>query len=94
MANTTLFLIQAAYSNTEKVWIDLAEMAQTDDSIIVLGDAVLQITLNIVKDYSNLYCLSNEQTLLNDDVKEHISVIEYTELADLVLQFRRCVTLK
>lgn len=69
-------------------------MAQTDDSIIVLGDAVLQITLNIVKDYSNLYCLSNEQTLLNDDVKEHISVIEYTELADLVLQFRRCVTLK
>ncbi|MFM6957155.1 MAG: hypothetical protein ACKOXD_00940, partial [Acinetobacter sp.] len=73
---------------------DLAEMAQTDDSIVVLGDAVLQITLNIVKDYSNLYCLSNEQTLLNDDVKEHISVIEYTEFADLVLQFRRCVTLK
>ncbi|MFM6958655.1 MAG: hypothetical protein ACKOXD_08935 [Acinetobacter sp.] len=68
MANTTLFLIQAAYSNTEKLWNDLAEMAQTDDSIVVLGDAVLQVTPNIVKDYSNLYCLSNEQTLLNGRV--------------------------
>jgi len=94
MQNTTLFLIQAAYSNAEKVWNDLAAIAQTEDSIVVLSDAVLQLTPSVVKDYSNLYCLSNEQSLLNDDVKEHISVIEYTEFADLVLQFERCVTLK
>ena len=69
-------------------------MAQANDSIVVIGEALLQIPENILTAFSHIYCLSNEQNLLNDSVKDRMSIIEYSQFADLVLQFERSISLK
>ena len=94
MENSTLFLIQSPYYNTDKIWIELAQMAHVHDTIVVMGDGLLLLTKKIVDLYPNLYCLSNEQNLLGDEIKSEVKIIEYVEFADLVLQFKRCISLK
>lgn len=94
MKNRTLFIIQSNYMNTDKILVELAQMAQTEDSIVVMGDALLKLTNAIVGVYPNLYCLSNEQTLINNKFKPQFKVIEYSEFADLVLESVNSVSLK
>ena len=43
MQNSTLFLIQAPFSQMDKTWQELSDMANADDSIVIMGDAILQI---------------------------------------------------
>ncbi|MDH0030198.1 MULTISPECIES: hypothetical protein [unclassified Acinetobacter] len=94
MKNSTLFLIQSPYNNFNKILDELSQMAKADDHIVMMGDSVLQVTDAVVDIYQNIYCLSNEQSLLQDDLKEHVRILEYAQFTDLVLQFQRCITLK
>ena len=94
MKNSTLFLVQSPYNNFNKILDELAHMAKADDHIVMMGDSVLQVTDAVVDSYQNIYCLNNEQSLLQDALKQHIRILEYAQFADLVLQFQRCITLK
>ena len=94
MKNSTLFLIQSPYNNVSKILAELTHMAKADDHIVMMGDSVLQVTDAVVDIYQNIYCLNNEQSLLQDALKQHIRILEYAQFADLVLQFQRCITLK
>ena len=94
MKNSTLFLVQSPYNNVNKILDELAHMAKADDHILMMGDSVLQVTDAVVDSYQNIYCLNNEQSLLQDALKQHIRILEYAQFADLVLQFQRCITLK
>ena len=94
MKNSTLFLVQSPYNNVNKILDELAHMAKADDHIVMMGDSVLQVTDAVVDTYPNIYCLGNEQSLLQDALKQHIRILEYAQFAELVLQFQRCVSLK
>ena len=94
MKNSTLFLVQSPYNNVNKILDELAHMAKADDHIVMMGDSVLQVTDAVVDIYQNIYCLNNEQSLLQDALKQHIRILEYAQFAELVLQFQRCVSLK
>lgn len=94
MKNSTLFLVQSPYNNVNKILDELAHMAKADDHIVMMGDSVLQVTDAVVDTYPNIYCLGNEQSLLQDALKQHIRILEYAQFAELVLQFQRCITLK
>ncbi|KXO87303.1 hypothetical protein AYK86_01245 [Acinetobacter venetianus] len=94
MQKHTLFLVQAPHANLDKIWNELPLMVQANDSIVVMGEALLHIPENILATFSHIYCLSNEQNLLNDSVKDRMSIIEYSQFADLVLQFERSISLK
>ncbi len=94
MKNSTLFLIQSPYNNANKILAELTHMAKADDHIVMMGDSVLQVTDAVVDTYPNIYCLSNEESLLQDNLKERVNILEYTQFAELVLQFQRCVSLK
>ena len=94
MKNSTLFLVQSPYNNVNKILDELAHMAKADDHIVMMGDSVLQVTDAVVDIYQNIYCLNNEQSLLQDALKQHIRILEYAQFANLVLQFQRCITLK
>lgn len=48
MKKNGLFLIQAAYQNTENLLKELPKMAQSDDHIVVMGDSVLRITNSLL----------------------------------------------
>lgn len=94
MKNSVLFLIQSPYSNLDKIWDQLEQMAQSDDHIVIMGDATLSVPFTVSTCYPHLYCLSNEQEMLSDGDPERIKPIDYAAFADLVLQFERCITLK
>ena len=94
MKNSTLFLVQSPYNNVNKILDELSQMAKADDHIVMMGDSVLQVTDAVVDIYQNIYCLNNEQSLLQDALKQHIRILEYAQFAELVLQFQRCITLK
>ena len=94
MKNSTLFLVQSPYNNVNKILDELAHMAKADDHIVMMGDSVLQVTDAVVDIYQNIYCLNNEQSLLQDALKQHLRILEYAQFAELVLQFQRCITLK
>lgn len=94
MKNSTLFLVQSPYNNVNKILDELAHMAKADDHIVMMGDSVLQVTDAVVDIYQNIYCLNNEQSLLQDALKQHIRILEYAQFANLVLKFQRCITLK
>ncbi|ENX41232.1 hypothetical protein [Acinetobacter sp. NIPH 2100] len=91
MENTTLILVQ---STADLIWSDLVKMAQSDDCIVLMGDAAAQVPSSITTIYHNIYCLTNECSLLSDDVKDQIQEINYAQFADLVLKFKRCISLK
>ena len=94
MQNSTLFLIQAPFSQMDKTWQELSDMANADDSIVIMGDAILQINTSIINRCAGLHCLSNEHSLLADQFKAAVKILDYAQFADLVVQFERCVTLK
>ncbi|MDH0563160.1 DsrH/TusB family sulfur metabolism protein [Acinetobacter courvalinii] len=94
MENSALFLIQSSYNNLNKIWEQLAQMAQSDDHIVIMGDTCLAIPTTVFSSHAQLYCLENELGLLSIENREHIKVIDYAAFADLVLQFKRCITLK
>ena len=94
MKNSTLFLVQSPYNNVNKILDELAHMAKADDHIVMMGDSVLQVTDAVVDTYPYIYCLGNEQSLLQDGTKERVRILEYAQFAELVLQFQRCVSLK
>ena len=94
MKNSTLFLVQSPYNNVNKILDELAHMAKADDHIVMMGDSVLQVTDAVVDIYPYIYCLGNEQSLLQDGTKERVRILEYAQFAELVLQFQRCITLK
>ena len=94
MKNSTLFLVQSPYNNFNKILDELAHMAKADDHIVMMGDSVLQVTDAVVDTYPNIYCLGNEQSLLQDGTKKRVRILEYAQFAELVLQFQRCITLK
>ncbi|WDZ52719.1 hypothetical protein LF296_08050 [Acinetobacter vivianii] len=94
MKNSVLFLIQSPYSNLDKIWQQLAQMAQSDDHIVLMGDAMLSIPSSVFSHYPHLYCLANEQEMLSKEDQEQVKSIDYAAFADLVLQFERCITLK
>ena len=94
MQNSTLFLIQAPFSKMDATWQELSDMANAHDAIVIMGDAILQLNVTIIDRFAQLYCLSNEQSLLADQFKPAVKMIDYAQFADLVVQFERCVTLK
>lgn len=94
MNNSSLFLLQAPYQHTDKIWDELGKIAQAEDYIVVMGDAILKINQAMIDLYPHIYCLNIEQSLLSDDIKNQVNLIEYAQFAELVLKFKRCISLK
>lgn len=94
MNNSSLFLLQTYYHNTDKIWDELRIIAQAEDYIVVMGDAILKLDQAMIDLYPHIYCLSVEQGLLSDDIRNQVNLIEYAQFANLVLKFKRCISLK
>lgn len=91
MEQTTLFLVQSA---ADQVWSDLKKMAQSDDCIVIMGEAAIKVSASITEAYPNIYCLINEHNLVIQELSAEILAIDYAQFADLALKFKRCVSLK
>ena len=94
MNKKTLIIIQAPYSNLPKVWSELYQFALVDDPIVIMGEALLTVPDEIFNNYRSIYCLDSDVNLLNQTNHTQIKILQYSDFADLILEFNHCITLK
>ena len=59
-----------------------------------MGDATAHLSAEMIQPFESVSCLSIEKDLIDTDTLAQINVLEYDQLADLVLTFNRCISLK
>lgn len=92
--SNTLYLIQSEYANTQATLIKLDQFHAINDAIILMGDAVLAFDSVEVKNKKDVYLLENDAEILHNQDLTGMKVINYAEFSDLVLSFKRCISLK
>lgn len=94
MSDKTLYLIQSEYRYTDQILNQLLQLYTDQDHVVLTGDSVLFVDDLRLQDKQNLYVLKNDAEILVQALPAHILSISYAQFADLVLDFRRCVSLK
>ncbi|MCU4412460.1 hypothetical protein KTH71_00145 [Acinetobacter sp. WU_MDCI_Axc73] len=90
----TLYLIQSSASATQTILAKLKQIYNPHDHVVFLGESVAMLNQIDIEQFSSCYCLETEQVLLNPDLVSSLTILDYAEFADLVLQFKRCISLK
>lgn len=91
----TLYLLQGNYQQSLATLHQLNAMLDTQDGVVLLGEAVLAY-LDILPNLTQtIYILDEEYQHLNTHAQNHLNaqVISFDGLADLVLHYQRCVRL-
>ena len=60
MSNHTLYLIQSNYANTESILTKLNSIITSDDSVVLMGDALFFSQSVNTQICSNLYLVEND----------------------------------
>ena len=94
MTNNTLYLVQSSYSHTQRSLEQLQHIANAEDSLVLMGDAVLCLNDATFQTELKTYILETDADILASAPPTHVQVLSYADFADLVLNFKRCVSLK
>lgn len=94
MSNHTLYLIQSNYANTESILTKLNSIITSDDSVVLMGDAVFFSQAVNTQICSNLYVLENDAENIPNVASVDFKIINYDQFSDLILAYTRCITLK
>lgn len=92
--SNTLYLMQSEYSRTPAMLDQLDQIYATDDAVVLMGDAVLVFDSAQLKDKASVYALENDADILANQDLSALKIINYAEFSDLVLSFKRCISLK
>ncbi|MEB3753847.1 hypothetical protein [Acinetobacter sp. MD2(2019)] len=93
MQTSTLFLLQANFNQATQLLIQLKNMASPSDAVVLMSEAALLVNHPDLALYP-LYVLKTEAELLTSTIPDHVSVLDYDQLTDLLLQYSRCISLK
>lgn len=88
----SIYLIQSTYHQTPAHLDQLAQLAQINDVIILMADAVLWANDPRLQTFKQVYVLTSEALLLSVH-PANVQVIDYPQLADLILQTTTCIRL-
>ncbi|AWV86159.1 hypothetical protein NVT87_13650 [Acinetobacter radioresistens] len=94
MTDKTLFLVQSDYSSTPQALSKLQKIYSPEDTIVLMGEAVLYFSIEWLKECTSLYILRTDTELLIEELPDFIDQIDYLKFADIILQFNRCIRLK
>ncbi|WP_445115633.1 DsrH/TusB family sulfur metabolism protein [Acinetobacter sp. WZC-1] len=94
MSEPTLYLIQSGFNATDGMLRKLEQIHAADDAIVLMGDAVLYADDNRIMHLNHIYVLETDAVIRVTPLPPHIQSINYAEFATLVLNFRRCISLK
>ena len=94
MSNHTLYLIQSNYANTESILTKLNSIITSDDSVVLMGDALFFSQSVNTQICSNLYLVENDAENVPNIESVDFKIIGYDQFSDLILDYTRCVTLK
>ena len=94
MSEKTLYLVQSNYANTDHVLNKLTQIYDHEDAIVLMGESILFINDAKVENFHHVYVLENDTELLAHAISEQIQVLNYAQFSDLVLTFKRAISLK
>ena len=94
MSDQTLYLVQTSFSQTNYILNQLEQIYNAQDHVVLMGDAVLFVQDNRILNKKNLYVLENDAEILVEPLPNNIKMISYDQFAALILDFKRCVSLK
>jgi len=94
MTDKTLFLVQSDYSSTPQALSKSQKIYSPEDTIVLMGEAVLYFSVEWLKECDSLYILRTDTELLIEELPDFIDQIDYLKFADIILQFNRCIRLK
>jgi sulfur relay protein TusB/DsrH len=93
MTQKTLYLLQGSYAALEQHIQTLAQVLTTEDSVVLMGDAVLKHQHTVLLQHAHCYALEQDLALLGD-VAHQLTTLNYAQFADLVLAHSRHISLK
>jgi sulfur transfer complex TusBCD TusB component (DsrH family) len=94
MISPVLYLIQSDYSNTANMLNKVLQLYTSDDSVVLMGEAILFSDQAVLKQLKKIYILENDAEIFCDRQTTDLNILNYSEFADLCLQYKQCITLK
>jgi sulfur relay protein TusB/DsrH len=93
MSDKTLYLIQSVFHTADQQLSALTHILIENDSVVLMGDAVLHHQHSTLQNFMNVYALTSDLEILGK-ISHDLIAIDYAQFADLCLKFTRCVSLK
>lgn len=94
MTDANLYLIQARFDSTAAILAELNALYAPQDSVVLMGDAVLHQHHPLCAHLDKIYVLENDVEILNGHLAENLHPIDYAAFATLCLAHQRCISLK
>ncbi|MGE8557765.1 MULTISPECIES: DsrH/TusB family sulfur metabolism protein [unclassified Acinetobacter] len=91
MSNKSLYLVQSTFSATPSVLAKLQQVHSPEDTIVLMGESVLQLSHPFLQQLNNIYVLDTDAEILAGQKTENLQVISYAEFADICLNYTRCI---
>ena len=93
MSNKSLYLEQSNFSTTPSVLAKLEQLYSPEDTVILMGESVLQFQQPFLQQVNWVYVLENDAEILAGQKTENMKIISYAEFADICLSHTRCIRL-
>ncbi|OAL79286.1 sulfur relay protein TusB [Acinetobacter sp. SFB] len=93
MSNKSLYLVQSTFSATPSVLAKLEQLYSPEDTVILMGESVLQMQQSFLQKLNCIYVLENDAEILAGQKTANMQIISYAEFADICLNHTRCIRL-
>lgn len=94
MTEPTLYLIQSDFANTGQAFKQLDQIYSPNDVIVLMGDSVLHAESELLKNKNPIFVLENDAEIMSNSISEKIQIIDYAQFSEVILSFKRCISLK
>jgi sulfur transfer complex TusBCD TusB component (DsrH family) len=93
MSNKSLYLVQSNFSTTPSVLTKLQQVYSPEDTIVLMGESVLQLQHPFLQPLDKVYVLDTDAEILAGQTTDNLQLISYAEFADICLNYTRCIRL-
>ncbi len=93
MSNKSLYLLQSSFSATPAVLAKLEQVYSPEDTVILMGESVLQFEQPFLQQLNCVYVLDTDAEILAGQKVKNMQIISYAEFADICLNHTRCIRL-
>ena len=85
--------MQSNFSTTPSVLTKLQQVYSPEDTIVLMGESVLQLQHPFLQPLDKVYVLDTDAEILAGQTTDNLQLISYAEFADICLNYTRCIRL-
>lgn len=94
MTDKTLYLLQSEFAKSNALIAQLKQLHCPEDAVVLMGDAALFAHDVRLTEMKHIFVLQPAAEELACTLPVHIQAIDHDQFAELVLRFKRCISLK